>query len=589
MTESSSPASPTGRGDPVAWLDDQWRLVAGNDAWHTSALPVTPSTEAQEPYLKTLAGLGGELARWSRQLASGPVVDESSVQTQIDKRMLRGSVSPLRRADGTATGYVVRWQDITRRRQRDLALNISRHRLRTVLTSAPIVLFSLDVEGHITLIEGMVASEAGFDDARLVGRSMFEAFSHVPQLLAVVRDALSGRTGTCRVPVGPSTFEFSCGPLHGLDGELRGATGIATDITERQRVEQLRNEFVAVVSHELRTPLTAIHGALKLLETRAAEFDARGASLIEVAQESTSRLIRLVDDLLDFERLDGGRIVLARDAVAVHDWIDAAVREVEAIAAGKRITLRRGEIPRALRVPGDRDRLVQVVVNLLANALRHSPAGGTIELVVESRSPGRLRVSVKDEGPGVDPGIRGALFTRQPLTSGTRGRAGLGLLICKAVVEAHFGHIDYADRPGGGACFYVELPQQLPAGERQHSTDPSSQGINRRPQRAVTLRAPPNPYRVGIVEATAALRDAFAAAQQAPQDDALVFDAHARMRIIAETVRSSCAPVRVAVNQTLAALEALALSPSREAPVWERASKAIARLDAEVNGEGRHA
>ncbi len=236
---------------------------------------------------------------------------------------------------------------------------------------------------------------------------------------------------------------------------------VVRDITERRRVEQLKQQFVSTVSHELRTPLTSIAGSLGLLSGGAAgELPERATRLIAIAHANSQRLVRLINDILDVEKLEAGQISLDIQAVDMRDIAQRSLDSVQGLAdqAGCRLDLTSGD---AAPVMGDPDRLVQVVVNLLSNAVKFSPAGGRVQVSVmpESRI---VRLSVRDEGPGVPDTFRSRIFTKFAQADGSdtrqRGGTGLGLAIAKEIAERHGGRLWFESAPGAGATFHLDLP-----------------------------------------------------------------------------------------------------------------------------------
>ncbi|MGQ3072890.1 MAG: PAS-domain containing protein [Ferrovibrionaceae bacterium] len=244
-------------------------------------------------------------------------------------------------------------------------------------------------------------------------------------------------------------------------GGQRLFVGILRDISERKEVERMKREFVSVVSHELRTPLTAIAGALDLLGTGVmAKQPGQTERLVEIARNNSHRLIRLVNDILDIEKIEAGTVALTLEPILVEELIDGAVEANRAFAAGFRVELEIGAIADA-QVRGDFDRLIQVLTNLISNACKHSPSEGTVTVAVERRGD-QLHFSIKDQGPGVPEEFRSRIFERfaQADSSDRRrkGGTGLGLSIAKSIVERHGGRIGYDSTLGAGAVFWFDLP-----------------------------------------------------------------------------------------------------------------------------------
>ncbi len=248
----------------------------------------------------------------------------------------------------------------------------------------------------------------------------------------------------------------------GASGQARHLTIHARNLSELKALERLKSEFVAVVSHELRTPLTSIRGSLRLLEGGAMGRlpDAAG-ELVRIASSSTERLMRLVNDILDLEKIDSGRFRLDLRRLDVAALVEQAVAGVQGMARelGVAVSVTASD---AGEIPGDEDRLLQVLINLLSNALKFSPAGARVEISAAHSERQGVRIAVKDEGPGIDPEDARRIFGRfQQLDSSDARRykgTGLGLAIAKAIVEEHGGRIGLDSALGRGATFWFDLP-----------------------------------------------------------------------------------------------------------------------------------
>lgn len=250
---------------------------------------------------------------------------------------------------------------------------------------------------------------------------------------------------------------------------------VVRDITDRRRVEELKKQFVSTVSHELRTPLTSIAGSLGLLAGGAGgSFSERASRLIGIAHSNSLRLVRLINDILDVEKLESGQINLQLQPL---DLREVAVRSLDAVrgyADELGVSLELADGPSA-PVMGDADRLVQVVVNLLSNAAKFSPTSGAVEVVVmpEARI---VRLSVRDYGPGVPESFRARIFTKFAQADGSdtrqRGGTGLGLAIAKEIAERHGGRLWFESALGEGATFHLDLPMTVDNAMAQASDGP---------------------------------------------------------------------------------------------------------------------
>jgi signal transduction histidine kinase len=245
--------------------------------------------------------------------------------------------------------------------------------------------------------------------------------------------------------------------------------GIIRDVTERTKLDRLKSEFVSVVSHELRTPLTSVRGSLSLLNTGVAgELPARARTMVSIGLQNSERLLRLINDILDMEKIESGKMEFNFEPVAARSLIDAAVAENRAFLDQLKLgveTVFSGEPGTAVR--GDNGRLMQVLANLISNAAKYSPEGGIVTIGADA-GKSRVRLWVKDRGPGIPESFHGRIFQKfsQADSSDTRqkGGTGLGLSIAKAIVERHGGTIGFETAEGKGTTFYFDLPVHEAAG-----------------------------------------------------------------------------------------------------------------------------
>jgi signal transduction histidine kinase len=257
-----------------------------------------------------------------------------------------------------------------------------------------------------------------------------------------------------------SAAEFFTEALAPFEMSRRGLRG---QIEERDRLERLKNEFISVVSHELRTPLTSIHGSLNLaVEGRLGELPPEARRFLEIAYRNSQRVVRLVNEILDLQKIESGEIALQPRPVELGPLLEDAVEANHAYARRFDVEIALdGEAP-AAKVLVDPDRLLQVLANLLGNAARFSPRGETVR-VRATRRAGLVRVSVSDRGPGIPEAFRARVFEKfaqaDASASGRREGSGLGLSISKAIVERLGGRIGFESEVGRGTTFHVELPE----------------------------------------------------------------------------------------------------------------------------------
>jgi PAS domain S-box-containing protein len=254
-------------------------------------------------------------------------------------------------------------------------------------------------------------------------------------------------------------------PIKNDTGQVIGIVGMSRDITARQEIDRLKSEFITTVSHELRTPLTSIRGSLGLLAGGAAgEISPAAKKMVDIAYKNSERLTRLVSDILDIERIEGGKLAFQIAPLDLTCLVEQAIEANSGYGEQFGVTfVLTGSMPGAC-VQGDSDRLNQVLTNLLSNAAKFSPAGGAVEIAV-TRPDQLLRVSVTDHGPGVPEAFRARIFGKFAQADGSAARqnsgAGLGLSIAKAIIERHGGRIGYTSEIDQGATFFVDLPEWM--------------------------------------------------------------------------------------------------------------------------------
>lgn len=265
--------------------------------------------------------------------------------------------------------------------------------------------------------------------------------------------------------------ELTISPVHDGDGQLIAFIGIQNDVSARKLAEKRVSEFYSVVSHELRTPLSSIRASMGLIEDGSAGTLPKEASrLVQIAYRNTGRLLRLVSDILDFRKIESGKLDLKLEELSPSEVVGTAIRELAQVAKDKRIVLEK-EIDTGEKFTGDHDRVVQIVDNLVANAIKFSPEGAPVKIKCERIKGTTVRFSVEDSGPGIPAADFDKLFERfQQLDSSDKrssGGTGLGLAICKSLVELHGGEIGVESTVGSGSTFWFTLPafdQRYPEG-----------------------------------------------------------------------------------------------------------------------------
>lgn len=236
---------------------------------------------------------------------------------------------------------------------------------------------------------------------------------------------------------------------------------VVRDVTESKQLERLKAEFISIVSHELRTPLTSMQVALSLLDNQLVDpASVDGQNMIHVATEGVDRLVRLVNDILDLERLESGKLRIKPQQCVLSDLVDAAIDQMQDLANRSNVFIQKAIAP--LSIHADPDRLVQVLTNLLSNAIRFSPPNSAIEILAQPASPALVQVSIQDQGRGIPPHQLERIFERFQQVDASDAReksgTGLGLSICRNIIRQHGGDIWAESTLGQGSTFYFTLP-----------------------------------------------------------------------------------------------------------------------------------
>ncbi|MEG4323524.1 MULTISPECIES: PAS domain S-box protein [unclassified Microcoleus] len=416
------------------------------------------------------------------ELSIVPIADESgwfthwvAVQRDIsDRKLAEAALQQL--------NELLEMRVLQRTRELEISqteLRESEALFRSLSESSPVGIFKIDAEGKCTYTNPRCQAIGGFTAAEALGDGWMR-FVH-PEDLKLIQSKWS----ELRSP----DEEFSCefrhiqpdgtirfgraktAPIFAGGGQLIGYVGTVTDITESRAIEKMKNEFISIVSHELRTPLTSIRGSLGLLAAGVLKDRPETAKkMLDIASSDTERLVRLVNDILDLERLDSSQVTI------VKQWCDAQVlmrksaEAVMSVAAENKINL--SILPSSAQIWADADRIVQMLVNLLSNAIKFSAPGCTVTVRVEDLGDSlrdsyasRVLFEVKDRGRGIPADKLETIFGRfqqvDASDSRQKGGTGLGLAICRSIVQQHGGRIWAESVVSEGTSFYFTVPAPL--------------------------------------------------------------------------------------------------------------------------------
>jgi PAS domain S-box-containing protein len=364
--------------------------------------------------------------------------------------------------------------DITEQHEAEQALHMATRQRELILESVGDGIYGIDLDGRITFVNQAGAAALGCTPEQLTGRDMHQVIHHThadgtpysrstsPILQALrrcesirMRDEVFWRNNQTAFPV-----EYSANPIL-ENGRVSGMVVAFRDVSERRRLEKMKDEFISTVSHELRTPLTSLRASLGLIASGSLDRrPEKQHQMVEMAIANSDRLIRLVNDILDFDRVGKGKLPLDRLPVEAMVLLRRAADVAYPQANQAHITLRIEAPP--MQVLADEERILQVLNELVANALKFSQSDTTIRLSAHPSAEGQVTFSVDDQGRGISPEKLERIFDRfqQGDASDSRalGGTGLGLALCRSIVEQHGGRIWAESTPGMGSKFQFTLP-----------------------------------------------------------------------------------------------------------------------------------
>jgi PAS domain S-box-containing protein len=402
---------------------------------------------------------------------------------------------PVRRSDGVVKRIAFRSRrmelpgerpfiinhgmDVTEQHEAEEALHVATHQRELILESVGDGIYGIDLDGRLTFINQAAATTLGYTPSELTGRDIHEIIHHShadgtpyskttsPILQGMrrrqairMRDEVFWRNDGTAIPV-----EYSATPLV-EDGEITGMVVAFQDISERRRLGRMKDEFISTVSHELRTPLTSLRASIGLLASGALDKrPEKQRQMVNMAIGNCDRLVRLVNDILDFESGERGKMPLHRQPLEAVDLLCRAGEVAHARASEVHIGFRIDASPAT--VLADEERVLQVLGELIGNAIKFSPPETTIRLVAQRFGKDEICFIVEDQGRGIPPEKLEHIFDRfqQGDSSDTRalGGTGLGLALCRSIVEQHGGRIWAESTPDKGSRFLFTLPAATPA------------------------------------------------------------------------------------------------------------------------------
>lgn len=369
---------------------------------------------------------------------------------------------------------LIHGMDVTEQHEAEEALHIATRQRELILESVGDGIYGIDLDGRLTFINEAGARLLGYQAEELTGREIHEVIHHshadgTPYSRAT-SPILQGMRRREAVRMGDEVFwrhdgtkipvEYIANPLI-EDGQLSGMVVAFQDVSERRRLDRMKDEFISTVSHELRTPLTSLRASLGLISSGTlAKRPEKQHQMIEMAIGNCDRLVRLVNDILDFEKMESGGLPLRHIAIEAVDLLRRAADVAHSVATAADISLAVKAAPGL--VFADSERILQVLNELVSNAIKFSPPNTVIRLGTQPSAEGEVCFVVEDQGRGIPAEKLEHIFDRfqQGDASDSRalGGTGLGLALCRSIVEQHGGRIWAESTPGKGSRFLFALP-----------------------------------------------------------------------------------------------------------------------------------
>ncbi|TLX61912.1 histidine kinase [Stutzerimonas nosocomialis] len=410
-------------------------------------------------------------------------------ERQSQWRDARGNVFEVRVVPTGLGDHLAIARDVTENQRNRDSLQEQRSFLRKVVDADENLIFVRDDQGRFRLCNRAFAALVGLSPEQIEGRLPAELEHHQR-----LQPLLEGDTELVEQHVERRYPELHLVDLHGQERwlqlvkrPLQRADGscqvlaVAVDISARRQMERMKAEFISTVSHELRTPLTAIRGALGMLANgMMGEVEPSMRPLLDIAHKNSERLVRLINDILDIEKLEAGRLTFHTTRNAVLPLVEQALFDIGPYAREYGVSLELARPADDAQVEVDTDRFAQIMDNLLSNAIKHSPAGGTVTVSLRLEQDGLL-LTVADRGQGIPDAFKPRIFERFAQADASdarrRGGTGLGLAITRSLVQQMHGEIGFESEQGRGTRFFLRLP--VANGSPEHPPQPtpiSSQG-----------------------------------------------------------------------------------------------------------------
>jgi two-component system CheB/CheR fusion protein len=378
---------------------------------------------------------------------------------------------PYRTEHDRVNGVVITFFNITERKKSEISLRESAERFRAMISQSTAGVVQMDLGGRFTLVNRKFCGIVGYNESELLNMKMVDL---VHEDDGKQNQALLSQLGTQGLPFDAEQrlvckdgslrwVTVSVSAIRNQEGKSEAAVAVYHDITERKALEQQKDEFIGIASHELKTPLTSIKSYAEIvLETLQKSKDNKAVALMQKLNSQIDRLTGLVRDLLDTTKITDGKLVLSFEKFNINKLVEEQLEEMKRLSDKHDLIHKAGILK---PVEGDRERIGQVLTNLVTNAIKYSPSGGKVIISTENKG-NHLLVSVADKGIGIADKYKERVFDRFFRISNAELKTfpgmGLGLYISSIIIQRHGGTIDVKSKPGKGAVFRFTLPYKQP-------------------------------------------------------------------------------------------------------------------------------
>jgi PAS domain S-box-containing protein len=395
------------------------------------------------------------------------LLENTNLHCDGSEVVLESSGVPFFDADGRLAGYRGIDRNITVRKRAEEELRLA----ASVFENVSEGILITDVAGTIQSVNTAYKTITQLSEEELIGKNprVLQSGRHDPQFYKQMWASIRGSghwqgeiwNRRSNGEIFPQWLTINA--IKDRRGRTTNYVGVAWDVSDLKASQRMKEEFITTISHELRTPLTSVLVSLGMLKTNMQEqLPEQAQKLITLAHSNSRRLVRLISDILDIEKIEAGKMTFHFEPLELITLVRRVVEDSKVLAEAAQISLSCRTLSTDDWIKGDADRLMQALTNLLSNAIKYSPPGESVEVMVQEHGA-MLRIAVTDHGPGIPLEFQDQIFRKfaqveQP-DSGEKAGTGLGLSIAKLIVQKHNGQIDFQSKPGVGTVFFIDLPR----------------------------------------------------------------------------------------------------------------------------------